>query len=182
LIVIITGSQLWPDKDIVWQVMDEVYKEALAAQKKIPKKYRDKFPFDVGFEMYNGECDRGADLFARQWYEYAEKEGYQVTYRGFPAQWDRCSDLCPPDFIQRRTGNHHPRYGQFGPYCPTAGIARSRDMILEAAVNTPKHYVPGICVPFVLNDSHGSIHCARLAKRKGFQLRPYRMGTHDKKL
>lgn len=182
MIVIFTGSKLWEEKTVVWNMLDDTYQCALREQENMPDKYRAHFPFDVGIELFNGECDTGADLFAKQWYEYAIKEGYQVTYRPFPAQWRLCSDMCPPDFVQKKQHFKHRRYGQFGEYCPTAGMKRNRDMIQAAELEAHKHYVPGVCLAFCLNDSPGTINCARLAKRKGFQTHPYRMGVSTKRI
>jgi len=182
VIVIVTGSKLWKDKNVVWNTLEEVYEEALQQQEKIPKKYSKHFPFDVGFEMFNGECEQGADLFATQWYEYVSKLEYKVSYRPFPARWNMCSDMCPPDFVQRKYKFKHIRYGQFGPYCPTAGMKRNREMVETAVIETPKHYVPGICLAFCLDDSPGTLNCGRLAKRRGFELRPYRMGRSTKRM
>ena len=182
MIVVFTGSKRWQDKTVIWNTLDDVYEEALREQERIPDKYREHFPFDVGFELFNGECETGADLFAKQWYEHVSKLEYHVTYRPFPPRWNLCSDMCPPDFVQRKYKFKHRRYGQFGEYCPTAGMKRNKEMVLTAELEAHKHYVPGICLAFCLDDSPGTLNCGRLAKRKGFQLRPYRMGRSTKVL
>lgn len=182
MIVILTGSKLWKDKTVIWNKLEETYEYALEQQELIPKKYRKHFPFDVGFEMFNGECEQGADLFATQWYEHVSKMEYKVTYRPFPAKWNLCSDMCPPDFVQKKYHFKHRRWGQFGEYCPTAGMKRNRDMVEEAVLESPKHYVPGICLAFCLDDSPGTLNCGRLAKRRGFDLKAYRAGIATKRL
>lgn len=180
MIAITTGSSDWTDYKLIWEVLDETYEETIARQKKMTANQRKQFPKEHGLTLYNGECDTGADLFILQWFENAQAEGMEVYFHGFPADWKNCSSICPPPFAKGYM--NHRRRGRYGNYCPSAGIQRNIDMVETAEAYVHQYCFQSLCLAFCLNDSPGTVQCARLAKRRGFQLRPHRLGTQIKKL
>ncbi len=182
MIVLVTGSKKWADKNVVWEVLDEVYDDAIDRQCDMKSYEIEMYPREVGITMINGEAHSGADWFAEEWAKQARSEGKAVDYHGFPADWENHSYLCPPKYSEGY--KKHIRYKNGKPYCPAAGIRRNIEMVEfgELEVYNRRYAFQPICLAWCLDDSPGTIHCARLAKRRGYDLRPYRQGIANKRL
>ncbi len=180
MIVVTTGSSKWTDYKLVWEVLDEIYEEVTKKQANMTPNQRSRFPKEYGMTIYNGEAESGVDYFVRQWFAQAQTEAKEVHWLGFPADWDNCSSICPPRFAPAY--QKHRRKGRHGDYCASAGIARNIEMVNYAEAHKHQHCFSVICLAWCLNDSPGTIQCARLAKRRGFDVRPHRLGTKAKRI
>lgn len=180
MIVIVTGSSRWTDRNVIWETLDELYENAIKKQELLHQSQLELFPYEKGITIYNGEHDSGVDLFTQEWFDSASYNGQQVSFVGFPAKWTECSELCPPPFVSGY--EKHFRKGVNGRYCSTAGIYRNKVMVNKAFDDHYRYFFRGIVLAFCLNDSPGTIHCARAAKRLGFQPLVFRQGTINKRI
>lgn len=77
--VLVTGSRDWTDRKAVWLAIFSEYVDA---------------EYDSGlFTVVHGDCPTGADLHARQFYEWQSR--YVIEER-HPADWDRYGKSAGP--------------------------------------------------------------------------------------
>lgn len=136
--VLVTGSRDWPDPKPVICALNSQW---LKAHKK-----------GQTLVVVQGECPKGADLFAAEWAQFREDRGFRVKNESHPADWDRdCDYHC----------THPPRWKWGKPYCPLAGHMRNQAMVDLGA---------DMCIAFPLRDSRGTWDCMKRAKKAGMSV------------
>ena len=181
MIVLATGSSKWTDRNVIYETLDETYEEAIARQAKMTPHQKEMFPFETGIHVLYGACPTGADFFVEEWILLKEGEGWIVGHEDFPADWTSHSSICPPPADPSGVDKHN-RWKNGKPYCPSAGIRRNLDMVQHGEAYRDRYLFQSICLAWCLNDSTGTIQCGNDARRKGYDLRPFRQGTTKKRL
>jgi hypothetical protein len=76
--VLVTGSQLWTDKTLVFEELDRLYYAFL-----------DNYDYtdDDLFVVVHGACPNGADKFAHEWWEWRSYDNPRVQVERHPADW-----------------------------------------------------------------------------------------------
>ena len=148
-VVLVTGSQLWKDRNVIYEVLEENLEEIESDE-------------GVGMELHHGKS-RGADTIADDWaYEKNKETPGRIKVVEFPANWQNCSHACGSKY------DTHKKRNSIGIlYCPTAGYRRNAYMVSFGAWR---------CLAFILDCSRGSTHCAELADKYGIPVVPYRQG------
>lgn len=77
--IIITGSRIYPDRDIVTHELDRVY-DGLGER-------------ELPLTVVHGGCPTGADLFAHEWCESHPEEVTELVYR---ADWEKHGKAAGP--------------------------------------------------------------------------------------
>lgn len=75
--VLVTGSQLWTDKKLIFEELDYAL-ESLC---------RDDTDTEYIFELVHGHCPNGADAFADEWGVLRKSEGFPIVIERHKADW-----------------------------------------------------------------------------------------------
>lgn len=108
--VIVTGSRRHRDRDLIWDTLDEVYRQ-------------------VGPLIIVHGAANGADAMAAWWVHRRLADGWQVDQERHPADWaGPCRPGCAEPWPAGHNGRRAPYKRAAGTYCQLAGIYRNHEM------------------------------------------------------
>jgi hypothetical protein len=154
--VLVTGSRIFPDPQLVWWALDQTLGLAERCDDKLT--------------VVHGDNPKGADADAKAWVHMRKMEGRPVEEQPCPAEWD----LCTPDC-------RHPETRRAGRvYCPVAGLRRNQLMVDAGADYCLAFVARCPCPDRRRNDAtgmhgtHGTVDCLDKAAAAGIAVKPFR--------
>lgn len=114
----------------------------------------------------HGACPgkKSADQAASDWIRDCG-EWLGVTEDPMPADWDHCTDDCPPGHRRRKKPGDTAHPGRLPDYCPAAGPRRNAAMV---AKEPRAEWM--VAFPDPASPSYGTRNCMRLAKAAGIDV------------
>jgi hypothetical protein len=75
--VLVTGSQLWADKKLIFEELDWLLEEVCS-----------NVETEYIFTLVHGDCPKGADAYADEWGRLRKGQGFPIVIERHPADWN----------------------------------------------------------------------------------------------
>jgi len=112
----------------------------------------------------HGDCpgEKSVDQAVANWVRDCG-EGLGVTQDPMPADWDHCTDNCPPGHRRLKAPGDEAHPGKLPDYCPAAGPRRNAAMVT-------KKPQAALLIAAPHGTSYGTRGCMKLAAKAGIRV------------